>query len=125
MIDQELLSQKKQSFLDSLNVCANLEDMEILKSEQLGKNGIITVRYKELAGLDIDGKKVFGPLISDYKSFIEEQLDIKVRKLRSESIDSELAQELVDYSIGLSTSYGHHNLIQKELARMYSIFTKY
>ena len=31
----------------------------------------------------------------------------------------------MDYSVSLPLKLGHHNLIQKELARMYHIFSKY
>ena len=74
MIDPELISQTKQNFLDALAVCVNLEQIELLKSEQLGKSGVVAARFKELASLDIDAKKAAGPLISDYKSFVESQI---------------------------------------------------
>jgi phenylalanyl-tRNA synthetase alpha chain len=125
MIDQQQLSQAKEAFLNSLNICANLDGVEMLKSEQLGKSGIVAGWFKELASLDIDGKKAFWPIISDYKLFIEEHIAEKVRVFKSENINGELQQEVVDSSVGLSNVYGHHNLIQKELARMYAIFTKY
>ncbi len=125
MIDQALIDQTKQNFLGKLDACLSFEEVEALKGEQLGKSGIVAARFKELASLDIDGKKTIGPIISDYKLFVEEHLETKIKNFKSEAIDKELAQDVVDYSVTLPLEVGHHNLIQKELARMYHIFTKY
>lgn len=125
MIWKEIIEQEKKNFFASLVLCTTVEGLDALKTEQLGKSGLISVWYKELAGLDVEWKKAIGPLITEYKLLVETSIGEIAAKLDTERINKELQQEVVDYSINVSTQFGHHNLIQKELARMYHIFTKF
>ncbi|MFA7285077.1 MAG: hypothetical protein WC004_04645, partial [Candidatus Absconditabacterales bacterium] len=125
MITTATIEQAKQQFINTITACKILEHREQLKADQLGKTGVISGWYKELALLDIEGKKAIGPSITEYKTFVEEELDRCLKQIKGAAIDTQLQNDVVDYSVSLPLELGHHNLLQRELARMYHIFTKY
>lgn len=125
MLDNNTINQWKSEFTEKLNSAANESSVEEVKQYFLGKTGLVTASYKELATLDTEGKKTVGPLLTDAKNFFEEQLNAKLQVFKNQEIEESLRDDLVDYSVELPLTQGHHNLIQKELARMYEIFAKY
>lgn len=125
MIDQAIVFQSKKDFISGLQACMSLEDLEVVRAAQLGKSGLVTWWFKELATLDLEAKKALWPVVSDYKTFIDNQIDQATRRLKTDKINRELKRDVVDFSVHLPTERWYHNLIQKELMRMYHIFSKY
>ncbi len=125
MLTTSTIEQWKAEFTEKLNAANNEVSVEEIKQYFLGKAGIVTASYKELASLDIEGKQMIGPLLTEVKNFFESQLNEKLQIFKNQEIEASLRDDLVDYSVELPLHEGHHNLIQKELARMYDIFAKY
>lgn len=125
MLTSEIITSQKEFFIQELSSASSFEDIDVLKNSQIGKTGIIAWWFKEMSVMDIEGKKSIGPIISDYKLFVELELEKAGVVLKKEKIDRELQNELVDFSISVAHDSGYDNLIQKELRRMLSIFAKY
>lgn len=125
MLTPESIIEQKNLFKILLESAHSHEEIEFLKAAQLGKTGLISSWFKEMAIMDIEGKKLIGPAISDYKLFVEDSLNWILEKLKRQKIDNELQNELVDFSVSVASISGYDNLIQKELRRMLSIFEKY
>jgi phenylalanyl-tRNA synthetase alpha chain len=125
MLNTATIDQWKSEFTEKLNLATTESSVEEVKQYFLGKTGVLTASYKELASLDTEGKKSIGPLLTEAKNFFEEQLNAKLQVFKNQEIEASLRDDLVDYSVELPLTQGHYNLIQKELARMYDIFAKY
>ncbi len=125
MLAPESIIEQKNLFVTSSESIHDFEQLEELKSAQLGKTGIVSWWFKEMSAMDIEGKKIIGPAISDYKIFVEWKLNQIWEQLKRDKINNELQNELVDFSISVANDSGYDNLIQKELRRMLSIFAKY
>jgi len=52
-----MIAEAQKSFDQLVAKICTLEECEVLKNDQLGKQGLIATWYKDLAQLDIEGKK--------------------------------------------------------------------
>jgi hypothetical protein len=59
MITVDIITKAQESFDQLMAKVCTLEECEALKNDQLGKQGLVTAWYKDLAQLDIEGKKTF------------------------------------------------------------------
>lgn len=125
MITVDTITKAQESFDQLMAKVCTLEECEALKNDQLGKQGLVAAWYKDLAQLDIEGKKTLWPSITWYKQHVEESIDKIFARLKKEKNDAMLMNDLVDYSLTRPLIHGHSNLIQQELARLIPIFQRY
>ena len=55
--------------------CKNLQELEVIRLEYLGKKGLIPSEMKLLGNLSIDERKLKGQELNKLKSVIEEAID--------------------------------------------------
>lgn len=125
MLTPSLIDQARHEFEWLLASCTTLVQAEDLKNQQLGKQGLIADWYKELARLDVEWKKNLWPVITDYKTYITDQLDTLIDQIKTREMNTKLGQEVVDFSMKATFERWYENLIIKELSRMISLFAKY
>ena len=69
------LSVDAVDIIKRIEGCKNLQEVEVVRLEYLGKKGFIPSEMKLLGNLSIDERKLKGQELNKLKSFIEEAID--------------------------------------------------
>jgi phenylalanyl-tRNA synthetase alpha chain len=93
------LENLKIEFAAKLAKCQNVADVEALRVEYVGKNGLITEQSKTIVSLPVDERKAFGSQINSVKSFVEEAIAIALENKRLAELNESLQRERIDISL--------------------------
>jgi phenylalanyl-tRNA synthetase alpha chain len=106
--------------LDSIKTIDELEDVRI---EYLGKNGVITSEMKKLTSMSDEDKKEHGRLINNLRDHIASLISKKKEELTQEELIRKLSIETIDISLP-SKSYkvGSIHPISRTISELVSIF---
>ena len=89
----------KSDYLNKLNNCKNIDNLNQIKNELFGKGGVITNQFKLVASKSEKEKKIFASEINELKSLLQEKLDKVARQLEAEKINKKLETEKVDVTL--------------------------
>lgn len=103
---------------------ADISVLETVKSEYLGKNGILTQILKTLSQYSIDEKKRIGADANKAKNVIENEIDKRKEFLKRAIIDEKMAKEKLDYSSAFyfPFSKGNFHPVIQTIEEITSIF---
>lgn len=96
MIDLENIKAKFQT---SLSLLTKEAEVLNLKSEYVGKNGVVSELLKSLKDMNAEERKAFGPKAQELKDFILDQSSIQLSKIEAHEINKKLAEERIDTSL--------------------------
>jgi phenylalanyl-tRNA synthetase alpha chain len=96
MVDLEKI---KEQFRAALLLLTKEAEVLNLKSEYVGKNGVVSEILKSLKDMNADERKAFGPKANELKDFIQELASGHMAKLEVEEINKKLAVERIDISL--------------------------
>lgn len=96
MVDLEKIKKEFQDLLSSLEKEA---DVLNLKSEYVGKNGVVSELLKSLKDMNPEERKAFGPRANELKDFIQDQSNLQISKIEVIEINKKLAQDRIDTSL--------------------------
>ena len=85
--------------LQELEKVANLEQLESFFQQYLGKNGSITLAFKQMGSLSPEEKKSLGQELTEAKNQVTEAYEAKQRELGIEQINAQLNADIVDSSL--------------------------
>lgn len=94
-----MLSSILASSIDKINSATSLSEIEEIRIEFLGKNGLISQQMKQLATLADEEKKKFGSQINEIKRRIEDSLNEKKEILQIENLNKKLESEKIDITL--------------------------
>ena len=86
----------KNEYLKKLESNLNIEDVNQIKTELFGKNGIISNSFKKLGSLQSDERKKFASDLNSAKEELQEKINSVLREIENKEINSKLANEKVD-----------------------------
>lgn len=103
---------------------AELNDIETIRIEYLGKKGKITEMLKNLSELSIEEKKQFGAEINTAKTKLNEAVENKKREITALLLEEKMKNEKIDISpaFAFPFSKGHRHIITKTIREMTDIF---
>ncbi len=87
---------KQEEILNSIKSTNHIKDLEELRIQYLGKNGLLTNEMKKMASLSLEDKKTFGALLNTLKSKITNAIDNQKILLEENEINTRLASEKID-----------------------------
>lgn len=94
-----------------------MKDLENIKSDILGKSGLLTSAFKYMANLSHDEKKSFGEKLNISKMKIEEAIKIQRKKLEDFLISEKLKNETVDITLPVCFSkVGSRHIISRSIS---------
>ena len=93
------LDKIKEEFQAALNILTKEAEVLNLKSEYVGKNGVVSEILKSLKSMNADERKSFGPKANDLKDFIQDQSTAHLAKIEAEEINNKLKLERVDITL--------------------------
>ena len=79
--------------------CKNLQDLEVIRLEYLGKKGLIPSEMKLLSKLSIDERKLMGQELNKLKSLVEEAVSNQKIQIENEEIEKKLENENIDITL--------------------------
>lgn len=92
---EEILTQALQALADA----SDLNQLDQVRVNYLGKKGLFTLQMKELGGLGPEQRRAVGQVINTAKDQFQQQLDQRKQLLESAALEARLASESVDISL--------------------------
>ncbi len=119
----EKTTQMKQEFLSKLTAVTNMTDLDALRVEYLGKNGLITGLLKEMKTLSVEEKKTFGQEVNILKDEAAQAIASKIEELKAKEIEAEISSMPdIDISTPANLDRGSYHpitLVQRECEEIF------
>lgn len=113
-------------FKEKLIRCETLADLDALRVEYFGKNGIITGMLKRLGQLDPEERKAEGARINAMRDDLQGLLEDKKARLEELELKNKIAAETVDITLpSPAASFGTHHLITETIREISRYFETY
>ena len=93
------LENINSSFEAKILAIESKEELQNLKTEFFGKNGKITVQFKNIGSLAEDKKKEFASSLNKLKENLSKQIEEKVLELEIKEVNEKLKDEKVDITL--------------------------
>src|SRR3546814_609863 len=95
----ENLEELQNSLLHRVAAAGDLEALESLRVQALGKKGEVTQRLKTLASLSPDARKEAGQSLNRVKDAVAEAIEARRADLEESVLEARLAGEAVDVTL--------------------------
>lgn len=119
----EKTTTMKQEFLAKLTAIDNMIDLDALRVEYLGKNGLITGLLKEMKNLSVEEKKTFGQEVNILKTEATDAISAKIEEMKAKEIEAEInSMPDIDISTPADLSRGSYHpitLVQRECEQIF------
>ena len=118
------LEAKAQELKEKISGADSIEALEKIRTETLGRNGVITEILRSLSTLPIEERKSTGEKANRLKKELEDNIDTKIRALKQQSISAALASEKLDISGAFAFPFetGHTHPLRQTLLEITKIF---
>ncbi len=111
--------------IDKINSAKNLAELESVRIEFVGKNGLISEQMKLLGKMEPEEKKNFGKEINDLRTRFEEAFDSQKNILAERELKTKLESEKVDITLpSRMVRKGSIHPITQARAELAEIFAK-
>ena len=108
---------------ERLNEVKDLNDLNELKNEYLSKKGPVSELSNGLRDMDVDKKKEFGKLITDFRNDVYSKFEALKEKYELEELNRKLEKEKIDISMpGLDIQSGSPCIEEKILEEAEDFF---
>jgi len=103
---------------------AELDTIENIRIEYLGKKGKITEILKTLSSLSIEEKKQIGSEINAAKDALNDAVESKKKEITNKLLEEKMKNEKIDVSSAFSFTFpkGHYHIISRTIEEMSDIF---
>jgi len=117
---QDVLKQAQQSVNDS----NDLQSLDEIRVQYLGKKGEFTAQLKQLGKLPAEERKAAGQIINDAKRAFQQTLEEKKQQLEADKLNAQLSSETVDVSLpGRGQSAGSLHPVTRTMNRINKLFS--
>ncbi|MCO7223774.1 phenylalanine--tRNA ligase subunit alpha [Pleionea sp. CnH1-48] len=110
---------------EAIEQAQDLQSLEQVKVEYLGKKGLITQQMKQLGGLPKEERPAYGQKINQAKQAVQADYDAKKEQMEQAKIAQQLANEAIDVSLpGRKASVGGVHPVNRTLERIEEFFAQ-
>jgi len=92
---EEILAQALQQLRDA----QDLNQLDLVRVQYLGKKGLFTLQMKELGALDPEQRRAAGQVINQAKDQFQQLLEAKKDLLQNAALEARLASESIDVTL--------------------------
>jgi len=110
--------------LSDIQGVLNLEELEQLRIKYLGRNGIITKKFKELKNVAPDKKKELAKELNELKENVLNLIARKKKELEEKLLEEQLKREKIDVSRFVPKTTGAIHPVTETMNRIIDFFTK-
>ena len=96
---EEKANTIKNNLLGEIESANNLQDIVLLKSKYIGKNGLVTELTKNMKDLSIEEKKEVGKIINTLKNEVVEIINQKEKEISDALLNAKLMAEVIDITL--------------------------
>lgn len=122
---KDQLEQLKQEFTEAIQTIADLEALETVKNEFLGRKGKMAAIMKEMASLADEERKAVGALANEVKGVLESAYEEAEKTLKEQGEAARLESEWIDLSEpGVWPGEGHLHPVSTAIAEISDLFAK-
>ena len=89
----------KEDYLSKLSGKLNLEEVNQIKTELFGKNGLVSNSFKKLGSMQSEDRKKFASDLNFVKDELQEKINNKLQEIEIIEINSKLKNEKVDVTL--------------------------
>ena len=98
-LDAQSLKSVSDEIVQAVDAAANLDELDAVRVDALGKKGRISLLMRALGGMDADARKVAGQALNILKDQVVSALESKQFKLSQAALNEKLATEAIDVSL--------------------------
>ncbi|GGC75953.1 phenylalanine--tRNA ligase subunit alpha [Marinobacter halophilus] len=121
----ENLEQLVQDGLNAVEQADNLQALDHIRVEYLGKKGVITQQAKTLGKLSADERPAAGQKINEAKGQVEQAINTRRTDLEKVALEAKLAGESIDVTLpGRGQDLGGLHPVTRTLQRIEDIFAR-
>jgi phenylalanyl-tRNA synthetase alpha chain len=119
----EKTAEIKQAFLEALSKAGNIEELEKIRVDYIGKKGFVTELLKEMKNLSNEEKKTFGQEVNILKNEVNDKITEKREELRLKEIELENSR-MPEFDISMPPSlergsYHPITLVQRQCEEIF------
>ena len=119
----EKVTELREALVTKLSAISDMAELETIRVEYLGKNGLITGLLKGMKDLSIEEKKDFGGKVNELKNEDGELIAKKTEEIKEAQIKAELEKmPEIDLSMPIDLKQGSYHpitLVQRELEKIF------
>jgi phenylalanyl-tRNA synthetase alpha chain len=120
---KEKLQEIRNLAIDSINNASTLPEIEELRIKYLGKKGELTNVLKGMGKLSAEERPVIGQIANEIRNEIEDLIESKNKKLRSEEKAKKLQAEKIDITVSKkSKRVGHRHPLLATIQELEDLF---
>jgi phenylalanyl-tRNA synthetase alpha chain len=115
----------QQRALADIEVSANLQELDDLRVQYLGKKGEITAQLKTLGSMEPDRRKSFGQSVNAARDTLNQAIAAKRQALEASALKEKLLSEKVDVTLpGRGELLGGLHPVTRVMERALGLFSK-
>ena len=119
------LKKLKEEFLTKLKVKLNLSEINQIKSELFGKNGLISSEFKKIGTLAESERKKFASDLNVVKDELQDLINFKINEVENAEINKKLDKEKIDITLpARSFVRGKIHPVSQTIDEISSIFSE-
>ncbi|TBW59547.1 phenylalanine--tRNA ligase subunit alpha [Marinobacter halodurans] len=121
----ENLEQLVQDGLKAVQQATDLQTLDQVRVDYLGKKGVLTQQLKSLGQLSAEERPAAGQKINQAKGEVQDAINARRTELESAALDARLAAESIDVTLpGRGQSRGGLHPVTRTIQRMEQFFTR-
>ena len=93
------LKKIKDEFLTKLKKKLNLSEINQIKSDLFGKNGLVSSQFKRIGTIGVSERKKFASDLNLIKDELQDLIDSKIDEVENEEINKKLEKEKIDITL--------------------------
>ena len=93
------LKNIKEEFISKLNSKLSLEQINQIKTELFGKNGLISSKFKNISSIPETDRKKFASDLNQIKDELQNLIIDKINEIESKKINEKLEKEKIDVTL--------------------------
>jgi phenylalanyl-tRNA synthetase alpha chain len=93
------LKKIKEEFLLKLNKNLNLVEINQIKSDLFGKNGLVSSQFKKIGSIGESERKKFASDLNLIKSELQDLINLKINEIENTEINQRLEKEKIDITL--------------------------
>ena len=119
------LKKLKEEFLTKLKERLNLSEINQIKSELFGKNGLISTQFKKIGNLAESERKKFASDLNVVKDELQDLINLKINEVENAEINKKLDKEKIDITLpARSFVRGKIHPVSQTIDEISSIFSE-
>ncbi len=93
------LKKIKDEFISKLKGKLDLAELNLIKSDLFGKNGLVSSQFKKIGTIDASERKKFASDLNIIKDELQDLINLKINEIEKANINEKLEKEKIDVTL--------------------------